>query len=56
MSIMNIFKKTKKCECSHESIKWMNSLCMIAGYKQEGVCLDCGTQMLKDNEGKVSEK
>lgn len=45
-----------KLKCSHEHIKWMDVLCMIAGYKKEGICLDCHTVLLKDCDGKVVEK
>lgn len=51
--IDNIIKRNKKAECLHENVKWLDSLCMIAGYQKEGICLDCGAQLLKNTDGKV---
>lgn len=56
MGIKNFVKNLSSNNCSHENIKWMDTICMIAGYKKEGICLDCGKQLLKDNDGRVIEK
>ena len=50
---MSILKKNKN-KCAHENIKWSNCVCMIAGYQKEGICLDCGKQLLQNLDGVLS--
>lgn len=54
--MINMNKEKVNTACSHKNIRWMNSLCMIFGYKKEGICLDCGKKLFKDAEGKIVEK
>lgn len=56
MSIKNFIVKLTSGKCAHENVKWSNDTCMIAGYKKDGICLDCGKQLLKSNDGMVIEK
>lgn len=57
---LSIFNKIKnkygKSTCRHDNIKWLDEKCMIAGYKQEGICLDCDHILLKNIYGEVEEK
>ena len=40
MGIKNFVDKFVQDKCTHKNIKWSNNICMIFGYKKEGICLD----------------
>lgn len=43
-------------KCKHDNIMWSNAICMIFGFKKEGICIDCHKIMLKNINGEVFEK
>lgn len=56
MKAKNFIDMVVHKKCSHKNIKWSNSVCMIAGYKKEGICLDCGKQLLEGANKEVIER
>lgn len=52
-SIKEIFSEK---DCKHDNIRWSNQICLIEGYRKEGICMDCGARMFKDMNGEVTNK